>query len=114
MSDNNWKGGDVETPITKLEGDEGGNPIIMRTLTFKFPPDIEEKDYPTEDDIAHQQLNTVQTFLWKDELVLIEKLRVTIDKGKRLYYVHAICQARKGGELRETPDTLEDIAKDDT
>ena len=102
-----WLGGDIETDIVPLEFDEGGKPIILRTLKFKFPPDIE--DYPSEDDIAKQQIPIVETFLWKDELVLIEELRVTIDKDERVYYVHATCQPRQGATLYEKPTKLEDI-----
>ncbi len=106
----NWKGGDIETDIVPLTNDGSGNPIIMRTLKFKFPPDLE--DFPTEKDIAAQQLPLVETFLWKDELVLIEELRVTIIEEKRLYYVHATCQPKKGATLYETPTKLEDIIDD--
>jgi hypothetical protein len=92
-----------------LLNDPTGNPIILRRFQFRFPPDLEE--FPSKREIADQQRNAVELFLWKDELRLVEDLRVTIDTEKKTYDIFATCQPKAGAKLYEKPKTLQEIIK---
>jgi len=91
--------------------DPTGKPIIMRRFEFKFPPDIEQ--FPTEKELAEFQMLNIEPFLWRDELVLIDELRVNINKKEKTYDIFAPCQPRRGSELREKLQTLQDVIKPD-
>ena len=102
-----WEGGTFETEEIILVDEPDGRPIILRTLLAKFKPDLEQ--LPSEKVIADDHVAFVNALLWKDELVLIKELHVTINAVERTYMVHATCQPRKGSALLAKPKTLEDV-----
>lgn len=76
-----WQGGQYETEKVKVDATiADGRPIILRRFQAKFRPDIEK--FPTEKEIAEDHIGLIESlWLWKDELVLIEPLRVSITIG---------------------------------
>ncbi len=102
-----WEGATVETPEVKLENDPTGKPIILKRFHFKFPPDIEK--FPTRKELREHHLSHIDRFLFIHDLLLIEDLRVNIDKVEKTYDIFATCQPKKGTTLKEKPKTLQDV-----
>jgi ABC-type ATPase with predicted acetyltransferase domain len=105
-----WEGGQYETDRVKIDPTTAdGRPIILRRFQAKFKPDMDK--FPSEKQLAEDHMKAVENFLWKDELVLIEKLRVIINQENKSYEVWATCQPRKGANLHHKIKTLEEVMK---
>jgi hypothetical protein len=98
-----------ETKDTRLVNEPTGKPIILRSFKFNLPPDL--VTIPTEEDLKDAHKRNIEAFLWKDDLLLIEELRIMIDKEKNIFYIFATCQPKRGANLWEKPTTLQDIFK---
>ena len=98
-----------ETEKVSLVNEATGVPIILRRFHFAVPPTAEK--WPTKRELADLHKPAVEQFLWKDELVLVQDLRIIIDKDKKGFDIFATCQPRRGAELREKPKTLQEVIK---
>lgn len=92
VDDIQWHGKDIEAN-TRLEDPGQGRPIILRQFKFEISPDVTQ--IPTKKQLADHHLPRIKDFLWKDELELIEDLKV-VKNHKRSFIVFAICQPKKG------------------
>jgi hypothetical protein len=109
MKNEKWEGREVETDSVALVNEGNGRPIILRNFEFKVPPTMEK--WPSIEELRGIHQPAVEGFLWKDDLVLVEDLRIILDKDKKSFNIFATCQPRKGAELRELPKTLQDVLK---
>ena len=108
-----WEGGEYRTEEVRLVEEPDGRPIILRTFFAKFKPDL--PFFPSKKRIAEDHMAFVNALLFKDELVLIKELHVSINKVEKTYMVHATAQPKKGSALLQEPKKLEDIiGKNDT
>ena len=93
----------------KLVNEPTGKPIILRMFKFGLPPDL--VTIPSEEELKNAHSKNIEAFLWKDDLLLIEELRIMIDKDKNIFYIFATCQPKQGANLFQKPTTLQDIFK---
>uniref|UniRef100_A0A6M3Y4E6 Uncharacterized protein n=1 Tax=viral metagenome TaxID=1070528 RepID=A0A6M3Y4E6_9ZZZZ len=104
-----WEGMAGSTDSVPLVNDPTGRPIIIRHFTFSAPPTAGR--WPSKEFIAEEHQPSIEKFLWKDELKLIDKLKVRINKEDNTFDIFAPCQPRWGSHLFEKPKTLQNILK---
>lgn len=109
MNEEKWEAREAATESTPLTNEAIGTPIILRRFQFKAPPDI--KNWPTEKHIKESHQKAIEMFLWKDELVLVEDLRVVINTKDKSFDIFATCQPRRNATMKEKPKTLQDVLK---
>lgn len=102
-----WNAMKAEADAVPLYNQSTGKPIILRTFFFKLPDDIQQ--IPTIEEIKEHYQERIEKFLWKDELRLVEELRIIVDKEKKSFNIFATCQPRRGANLFQKPKTLQDI-----
>ena len=94
VKDIHWQGEEIDTS-TKIEDSATGRPIILRSFDFELPKDLPKEQLPNKTQLVTFHKSKIIAFLWKDELELIEELRIT-KTGNRKFKIFAVCQARKG------------------
>ena len=106
----NYEGYEAATDSIPLVNDATGQPIFLRRFHFQAPPDLEK--WPSKKFIAEQHQPAIEKFLWRDEMKLIDSLRVIIDKTRGVFDIYAVCQPKVGSNLwTEKPKTLQEIFK---
>ena len=106
-----WFGGGGETEKHLLANEGGGRPIILRDFEFQLPP-LNPAETPTKQQLLDFHRGKITAFLWRDELIPIEKeWRLVFDKGMKSFRIFVPCQAKPGSAILESPELLQDIIK---
>jgi len=109
-----WQGKDVEVESqTKLEEDTGwGAPVIIRQFMFGVNPEAFNYHPPTKQELFNSHLKGIEIMLWKDGLKVWPDVppRLIFTKKKDRYTIFVAATPAKGHQLRETPQTLTQIA----
>lgn len=101
-----WEAESAQTDTTPLFDGGHGKPIILRTFDFKLPP---MESVPANQDLLDANIKAVKTFLWKDELVMIQDPKVVKAKDNLSFRIFATCQAKSGSVILDTPLKVQDI-----
>lgn len=119
-----WQGQTIETKSDPLVDDVYGKKTIVRTFFFQLPSRPKEIPLPTKEALLVAHRSRVVSFLWKDELELIEEpriywrkdlpagsLRTVMTTQKIPFVIIAVCHAKKGSLIYKEPIKLNnDIA----
>lgn len=106
VKDINWQGEELEVHSDPLKDGGYGRPIILRKFDFELP---NSKELPNKKQLLDYHKNKLISFLWKDELELIQEMKIIM--GKRKFTIFATCQAKKGSKIIEDPKLLQQITK---
>lgn len=108
-----WSGQEVEAQSDPLVDKGQGRPIILRYFEFKANPEVFKIEKPTKQQIFNHHAQQIKISLWKDGLEPVEAVgpRVVISKKKDSYRIFVTCQAKLGVTIIETPQTLQDLTK---
>ena len=106
VDNSDWYGASLETDKTLLTNDGSGKPIILRTFDFDLPP-IKPSEFPTKQQLIDFHKTKITAFLWRDELVPIQKLKLIFSKNKLHFRIFATCQAREGSVILEEPELIQ-------
>lgn len=101
-----WHGQSVETEMSSLEDKGSGKPIILRTFDFTLPPGDE---LPLKEDLLNFHKSKITAFLWRDELVPIQKFKLIFSKDKKHFRIFATCQGKAGSVILEKPELISNI-----
>lgn len=96
VKDLKWTGQEFETKSDPMMDDGSGKPIILRTFEFNLPPDLPKHLIPSKKQLLDFHRSKIVAFLWKDELELIQDIKIIQSKNKRGFRIFATCQAKKG------------------
>lgn len=100
VKDIRWDAQEIETKSTALVDDGSGKPIILRKFDFELSPSIPKEHLPSKLQLLQFHKSKVIAFLWKDELELVQEMKLVFDKkNKRKFYIFATCQPKKGSLL---------------
>jgi len=105
----NYEGYEASTDLVPLFNDPTGKPIFLRRFHFQAP--IGLKDWPSKRFLSEQHQPAIEKFLWRDEMKLVDKLRVVLNERKGTFDIFAVCQPKTGADLFEKPKTLQEIFK---
>ena len=103
---NEWEGADMQTDSVPLANDGSGKPIILRTFDFDLPP-LEKENFPTKQQLLDFHYSKIIAFLWRDELVPCQKLKLMFSKDKKHFRIFATCQAKVGSNILEVPELIQ-------
>ena len=103
-----WEADEQETETHPLVNEGNGKPIILRTFEFELPPGVE---MPSNQHIIEAHKSKITAFLWKDELVLIQDLKVVRSKDQKHFRIFATCQPRAGSSIIEKPQLIQDLMR---
>lgn len=114
VKDIDWSAQEVAAKSeTKLEDDEGhGNAVIIRKFEFSANPEAFREHTPTKQELFNAHYKLIETMLWADGLKVIPEVdpKVTINKKKTKFRIFVGAEPQRGHILRETPQTLSQIA----
>ncbi len=104
----------VETQSkTKLEDDVGyGNAAIIRCFIFGINPQAFKEHKPTDQELFNHHYKGIEVALWRDGMVPLPEVnpRLSYDTKRMQYRIFVGAKPMKGHLLRETPQTLSQIA----
>lgn len=104
----------IETQsTTKLEEDTGdGDAAVIRQFEFQMNPITFATVRPTNQQLFNSHLKGIEIALWKDGLKPLSDVapRVVVNHERGTYQIFVGAAPAKGQLLRETPQTLSQIA----
>lgn len=103
-----WEGHDVQTEAKPLMDTGKGKPIILRVFDFSLPANLPKR--PSKQELIDFHKGKIKAFLWKDELVMIEELKLIYSKDYKHFRIFATCQPRAGSVVLEKPKLIQQIA----
>ena len=103
-----WEGKEVETEATPLMNDDSGKPIILRVFDFDLPP-LKPEEFPTKQQLLDFHKSKITAFLWRDELIPIQKFKAIFSKDKQHFRIFATCQAKLGSNILEKPQVIQKL-----
>lgn len=105
-------GADLNADSTPIIDAGEGKEIVIRTFEYRF--NLKGKPPVDKQAIFNGHAAEIKTFLWADGLRYHEGFppRVAIDKDKRGYKIHIVCEGAKGLIFTDKPKNLsEELAK---
>lgn len=106
-----WEADHQETDAVPLIDGGTGKPIILRTFEFQIAPN---EKVPTNEQLIEAHKSKITMFLWKDELVLIQELKVVKSKDQHHFRIFATCQPRAGSSIIAEPQLIQNVMKSGT
>jgi len=104
-----WDVEQAEVEPVKVEQDDGGAPIVLRTFRFAFSPEQLQHGPITESRLKKsvnfkndsggtqaEKLKMIEHHLWADGLELVDIPKVVLTEDKKGFYVFATAQALRG------------------
>lgn len=111
MDNLEWYAGGGETDKHLLANQGEGKPIILRDFEFQLPP-LKPEEMPTKQQLLDFHRSKIMAFLWRDELIPIEKeWRLIWGQDGKSFRIFVACQAKPGSVILESPELLQDIIK---
>lgn len=100
-----WYGKEDQTEEASIHDRGKGEPIVIRTFEYTFPPTLEK--LPTKEQLlTPEYLKEIKTRLWADGLRVVLEPRVDIKKEGCKIFVP--CQATSGNSFIEEPKMLQE------
>lgn len=106
--DYEWEGSSVQTDMTLLANDGTGNKVILRVFDFDLPP-MKLEERPSVDQLLAVHKTKLTAFLWRDELVPVEKFKLVFSPDNKHFRIFATCQAKAGSVILNEPEVLQHL-----
>lgn len=98
---------------THLEDDEGyGGAAIIRCFEFGMNLDSFRQYQPTKQELFNSHHKGIEVALWKDGMKIITEVnpRIVVNETQMKYQIFVGAAPMRGHILRETPQTLSQVA----
>jgi hypothetical protein len=108
VKDIEWEGQDIQTDSVPMINDGSGKAVIVRVFDFMLPP-LKDEEIPSDEELIRIHKTKLTAFLWRDELVPVQKFKCVLSNDKKSFKIFITCQAKAGSVILGTPELLQNV-----
>lgn len=112
-----WNANQINTESeTHLEDDLGeGEAAIIRAFDFASNPEAFKEHIPSKQELFNHHYKGIEAMLWRDGMKVMSEVdpKIIISKNKKNYRIFVGARPQKGHILRERPQTLTQVTRNE-